>query len=87
MFLIVYSELKDSDISELIRMVGVVHKKANSEIVPILKKLQKDKNIELTEKEEETLDTWSKPIENLEKRDTYKAAKPFIWIVRNWFER
>jgi len=82
----VYSELKDSDISELIRMVGVVHKKANSEIVPILGKLQKDKKIELTEKEEETLDKWSK-IEDLEKDDKYKAAKPFVWIIRKWFER
>lgn len=82
-----YSELKDSDINELIRMVGVVHKKANSEIVPILQKLQKDKNIELTEKEKETLDTWSKPIEDLEKDDKYKAAKPFVWIIRKWFKR
>jgi len=82
----VYSKLSNSDISELIRMVGVVHETAKREIVPILEKLQKDENIELTKDEEKTLDTWSK-IEDLDKDDKYKAAKPLVWIIRKWFKR
>ena len=81
-----YSELKKSDISELIRMVGVVRKDAKLEIVPILVKLQKDQNIKLTGEEEKILDTWSK-IEDLEKDDKYKAAKPLVWIIKKWFNR
>lgn len=81
-----YGKLKESDIKELIRMVGVVHEKANAEIIPVLNKLLNDKKIELTKSEKETLDTWSK-IEDLKTDDKYKAAKPFVWIIKKWFKQ
>jgi len=81
------SNLKDTDIDELIRMVDVVHNQAKNEIMPVLQKIQTNKNVELTEDEESTLDTWSTNLEDLGKGDTHKAAKCLVWIVRKWFKR
>ena len=82
-----YRNLKSTDIDELIRMVGVINEKANSDIVPILKKLRSNQSVQLTSDEEDNLEKWSKNIEDLEKADSYKAAKPLVWIVKKWSGR
>ncbi len=74
-------DLSDPQIDQLIDIIAVVHKTAIKKIYPILSEIKKDHSYKLTPDDWKKMEKWYMKPEEAKKRDIYKVAKVFTYVV------
>lgn len=75
------TDVPDGDIDHLIDIIATVHKTATIRIHPILSEIKENKSKILTPRDWEIIKTWYRNPSDTERRDNYKVAKVFTYVV------